>query len=65
MSLSRTQQQAPVSDEAIRYTLDKLLQDLTTKLLPILRSGSRFHIEGDHSGEPGQPVKLKITEVVN
>lgn len=62
---TRTQQQKVPSDEAIRYVLDKLIQDLTTKLLPILLSGNKLHIEGDYSGEPGQPVKLKITEILN
>lgn len=60
----RRQPEQP-TDEAVRYVLDRLVQDLTTKLLPILRAGSKFHIEGDHGGEPGQPVKLKITEIIN
>jgi hypothetical protein len=65
MGNSTQRPQAPPSDEAIRYTLDALVQDLMTKLMPILRAGSRFHIEGDHGGEAGQRVKLKITEIVN
>lgn len=65
MNGSSLKRQQPPSDQSVQYVLDRLLQDLTTKLLPILRSGSKFRIEGDQSGEPGDPVRLKITEMIN
>ena len=57
-------QQKPPSDETARYVLERLVQDLTTRLLPILLNGGKFHIEGDY-GKPGEPVKLRITEILN
>ena len=64
MGSNNPRQQTP-TDEAVRYVLDKLMQDLATTLLPILRKGNKVRIIGDQSGSPGDPVKLQITEYVN
>ena len=64
MSSSKLQEQQ-VSDETVRYIIDRLMQDLTTKLLPIIKRGSRWSVECDHGGKPGEPARLKITEYVN
>ena len=52
------------TDESVRYVLDRLVQVLTTELLPILKAGYRVQIVGDQSGQPGEPVKWKITKFV-
>lgn len=53
------------SDDAARYKLDRLIQDLTTRLWPFLQQGSKFSVEIDDSGSMDKPVRIKVTEHIN
>lgn len=65
MGNSTQGQQEPPNEQAARYILDRLVQDLLKEILPILRTGSKFSIEGNHSGDLNEIVKLKISKFIN
>jgi hypothetical protein len=60
-----TQRSGKPSEQAAQYILDRLVQDLTARLLPLLRNGSKFQVEVNYSGDCNELPKLKISEFVN
>lgn len=55
------------TERIARYLLDRLIQDLTPKLLPILKSGNKLRVEINHGTERSvdEPIKFSVTETVN
>lgn len=55
------------TERVARYLLDRLIQDLTPKLLPILKNGNRLRVEINHGTDRSvdDPIKLSVTEFVN
>lgn len=50
-----------------RHLLDRLIQDLTLKLLPILETGNKLRVEINLGTERSvdEPIKFSVTEHVN
>jgi hypothetical protein len=60
-----TQRSGKPSEQTAQYILDRLMQDLTAKLLPILRNGNKLQVEATHGGDCNELIKLKISEFIN
>jgi hypothetical protein len=52
-------------EDAARYKLDRLMQELTTRLWPFMLQGSKFTVEIDDGGNFDKPIKIRITEHIN
>lgn len=50
-----------------RYLLDRLIQDLTPKLLPILENGNKLRVEINHGTDRSvdEPIRFTVSETVN
>jgi hypothetical protein len=52
-------------EDAARYKLDRLMQELTTRLWPFMLQGVRFSVEIDDSGSVDKQPKIKVIEHIN
>lgn len=55
------------AERIARQLLDRLIQDLTKELLPILKSDCRFKIEltGNSDRAVDKPVSIAVTKHIN